>query len=142
MLTPSRSQREHGAADPVYGPAPVAEIRDDDFRYPHSVAFTDNGHLLVTNAGANYMTVYRLAAARERKDGVSIECVHKLIIGDNAAFVRVNCENKMEGGPKGLAIYGDEIAVCSPQFGIKIYRFKELTAMGAIARRLGFSAMI
>jgi DNA-binding beta-propeller fold protein YncE len=134
--------RERPADGPVYGPAPVAEIRDDDLRYPHSVAFTDNGHLVVTNAGANYMKIYQLAAARERKSGVSIECVHKLVVGDDAAFERVNCENKMEGGPKGLAIYGDEIAVCSPEFGIKVYRFKELTAMGAIVQRLGFPATI
>lgn len=134
-------RRESAVADPVYGPGPIADIRDDDLRYPHSVAFTDNGHLAVTNAGANFMKIYRLAAGRERNDDVSIELVHKLIVGDDATFERVNCQNKMEGGPKGIAIYRDEIAVCSPEFGIKIYRFKELTTIGAILQRLGLPVM-
>jgi DNA-binding beta-propeller fold protein YncE len=42
-----------------YGPAPVTVIRDPGLSHPHSVAFTpETNHLAVTNAGANYFSVY------------------------------------------------------------------------------------
>jgi hypothetical protein len=31
----------------------------------------------------------------------------------------------MEGGPKGIVIYQDRLAICSPEFGVNIYRFRE-----------------
>jgi hypothetical protein len=31
----------------------------------------------------------------------------------------------MEGGPKGVAIHQNNLAVCSPQIGVKIYSFRE-----------------
>ena len=38
---------------------PVTIIKDPLLRHPHSVAFTPaTNHLVVTNAGANYFTVY------------------------------------------------------------------------------------
>jgi hypothetical protein len=31
----------------------------------------------------------------------------------------------MEGGPKGVAVYNNSLAVCSPEIGVKIYAFRE-----------------
>ena len=43
-----------------YGPEPVSVIRDPELRYPHSLAFTPKeNHLVVTDAGANYFSVYQ-----------------------------------------------------------------------------------
>ena len=48
----------------VYGPEPVTVIQDPQLRYPHSVAFTPRTNcLVVTNAGANYFSVYKLRRA-------------------------------------------------------------------------------
>src|ERR1044072_2485945 len=116
--------REANGGDPVYGPEPAAEIRDDDLRHPHSVAFTDNGHLIMTNAGANFMKIYRLTAGAGTRD-ISVDPVSAMTVNDETAFHEVTSRNKMEGGPKGLAVHGSELAVCSPEFGIKIYRFRE-----------------
>jgi DNA-binding beta-propeller fold protein YncE len=42
-----------------YGPQPVALLRHRTLRYPHSVAFTPGtNHLFVTNAGANFFSVF------------------------------------------------------------------------------------
>jgi type IV secretory pathway TrbD component len=46
-------------------------------------------------------------------------------VGSEPIFREINSENKMEGGPKGIAIHNDTLAVCSPQYGVKIYRFSE-----------------
>ena len=46
-----------------------------------------------------------------------------VVEGDAGA--NINARNKMEGGPKGIAIYQDRLAICSPEFGINIYRFRE-----------------
>ncbi|MGB9368455.1 MAG: hypothetical protein WCE79_20830 [Xanthobacteraceae bacterium] len=126
-------RRGANAGDPIYGPYPVADIRDDDLRYPHSVAFTDNGHLIMTNAGANYMKVYRFTAGRTARD-LSVAPVFKMAVNEEATFHEVNNRNKMEGGPKGLAVHGNEIAVCSPEIGIKIYRFREETLLDRLKR--------
>ena len=37
----------------------------------------------------------------------------------------VNARNKMEGGPKGVTVHGSHLALCSPEYGVKIYRFRE-----------------
>jgi hypothetical protein len=29
----------------------------------------------------------------------------------------------MEGGAKGISMLGDEIAICSPEMGLKVYQF-------------------
>ena len=106
-------------------PHPVAIIKDPLLRHPHSVAFTPaTNHLVVTNAGANYFTVY---APEQRRLGTRWpqNPVAQVIAHDDAEFKAVNTANKMEGGPKGVAINKNTLAVCSPQIGIKIYSFRE-----------------
>jgi len=108
-----------------YGPAPVTIIRDPGLRYPHSVAFTPKTkQLVVTNAGANYFSVYRPEqrglATRWRQSPVL-----QKILGPDEDFMRINARNKMEGGPKGVAIHGNSLAVCGPAHGVRIYRFRE-----------------
>jgi hypothetical protein len=51
--------------------------------------------------------------------------VAQAMVHDDAAFQEVNTANKMEGGPKGIAIHRNTVAVCSPQIGVKIYSFRE-----------------
>ena len=47
------------------------------------------------------------------------------VVTDEKIFQATNQDNKMEGGPKGLAVHGRNIAVCSPEIGINIYSFEE-----------------
>lgn len=113
-----------------YGPAPVAIIKDPGFRHPHSVAFTPKTHhLVVTNAGANYFGVYQ-----PQWDGFEMRWsqspVLQKVVGPESTFRQVNSRNKMEGGPKGLAIHQNNLAVCGPEFGIRIYSFRENTLGG------------
>ncbi len=126
--TVSVFQRRRGlfcALGPRYGPEPVAVIRDPGLRYPHSVAFTPKAsHLVVTNAGANYFGVHARRRAGAKVEW-SQEPVLRQAIGAETAFERVNACNKMEGGPKGVAIHADRLAVCNPEFGIMIYPFRE-----------------
>lgn len=108
-----------------YGPDPVSIVRDPSMRYPHSVAFTpETNHLVVTNAGANYFGVYEPTlddgGVRWSPSPVSLT-----VVGPNREFREVNARNEMEGGPKGVAIHGNRLAVCSPEFGIKICSFRE-----------------
>lgn len=49
----------------------------------------------------------------------------RTIAGDEAVFRDINAANKMEGGPNGIVIYQDRLAICSPEFGVNIYRFRE-----------------
>jgi hypothetical protein len=105
---------------------PVAVIADPSFRYPHSVAFTpDTNHLLVTNAGANYVCAYAPARGWFGRTTWSQTPVAQMMVHDDAAFHEVNTADKMEGGPKGIAVHRDTVAVCSPQIGVKIYSFRE-----------------
>lgn len=109
----------------IYDPEPVTVIQDRQLRYPHSVAFTPRtNHLIVTNAGANYFNVYE---PKRHYFGMrwSQSPVAQVIVHDGQAFREVNMANKMEGGPKGVAIYENNLAVCSPQIGVKIYSFRE-----------------
>jgi len=112
---------------PEYGPEPVTIIRDDSgLRYPHSVAFTPKtNHLAVTNAGANYFSVYRPEHDWSYTTRWSQSPVLRQTVGPNSIFQQVNARNKMEGGPKGIAVHQNKLAVCSPQHGIKIYSFVE-----------------
>lgn len=108
-----------------YGPEPIAIIDDKSLRYPHSVAFTPRtNHLIVTNAGGNFFSVYE-----PRRSHFGLRWSHapsaQTIVCDETSFQATNSDNKMEGGPKGLAVHGNNIAVCSPEIGIKIYSFQE-----------------
>ena len=51
--------------------------------------------------------------------------VSQVIAHDDAVFREVNTADKMEGGPKGVAVHGNTLAVCSPPIGLKIYSFCE-----------------
>lgn len=106
-----------------YGPEPVTVIEDPEMRYPHSVAFApETNHLIVTNAGANYFSVYE---PKNHSFGVrwSQSPVQQCVVGPEEAFREINDENNMEGGAKGVAIHTNSIAVCSPEFGVRIYSF-------------------
>ena len=108
-----------------FNPEPVTIIKDPQFSYPHSVAFTPKtNHVIVTNAGANYFNVY---APKRRWLGTqwSQVPVLRIVVHDEDTFKEVNTANKMEGGPKGIAINRSTLAVCSPQIGVKIYSFRE-----------------
>jgi DNA-binding beta-propeller fold protein YncE len=108
-----------------YGPEPVTIIEDPGLRHPHSVAFTPKtNHLVVTNAGANYFSVYQ-----PEGNGTEVRWsqspVLQKIIGPDHIFREVNARNKMEGGPKGIAIHENSVAICSPEHGVKIYSLRE-----------------
>jgi hypothetical protein len=105
---------------------PAAVIADPRFRYPHSVAFTpQTNHLLVTNAGANYLCAYAPVRRWFGRTGWSQTPAAQIMVHDDAAFREVNTADKMEGGPKGIAVHRDTVAVCSPQIGVKLYAFRE-----------------
>ncbi len=108
-----------------YGPEPISVIADGQLHYPHSVAFTpQTNHLIVTNAGANFFSAYGQQKGRFHMHW-NRAAASQIHVGDDRVFQDVNAENRMEGGPKGLAVHGNNIAVCSPEFGIKIYTFRE-----------------
>jgi 6-phosphogluconolactonase (cycloisomerase 2 family) len=108
-----------------YGPRPVTVIKDPTLRHPHSVAFSAEGNrLVVTNAGANYFNVYA-PQGHGRRIRWSESAVRQTIVGPEAIFREVNARNKMEGGPKGVAIHRDSVAVCSPEHGVKIFAMPE-----------------
>jgi DNA-binding beta-propeller fold protein YncE len=98
----------------------VTLLRHRSFRYPHSVAFTRGSeHLLVTNAGANYFSVFE-----HGRRGWSRSPVARHIVGPEEAFREVNARCKLEGGPKGIAIHEDHLAICSPEQGIVMYTLR------------------
>jgi len=111
-----------------YGPWPATIIRDPRLHHPHSVAFSpETNHLVVTNAGANYFSVYE-PKSDALKMRWSKSPVVQQTVGPDRIFQEVNARNKMEGGPKGIAIHGNSLAICSPEHGVKIYSFRELPA--------------
>jgi 6-phosphogluconolactonase (cycloisomerase 2 family) len=106
--------------------SPEAVIKDPGLRYPHSVGFTPmTNQVIVTNAGANYFAAYPLQRRRWFGTRYSYSPRLRVIVHDEDAFKEVNMTNKMEGGPKGIAIAENMVAICSPQIGAKIYRFRE-----------------
>jgi DNA-binding beta-propeller fold protein YncE len=120
-----RRNRFISGGKPMYGPTPVTVIEDSHLRYPHSVAFAPRTNcLLVTNAGANYFNVY---APTRHYFGMrwSQSPIAQVIAHDDEEFQATNTANKMEGGPKGVAIRDNYLAICSPQIGVKIYSFRE-----------------
>jgi hypothetical protein len=108
-----------------YGPEPAAIISDPQLRHPHSVAFTPRNQLIVTNAGANYFSLYSSRKGLWNLRWSEFASLQKTV-NDEDAFREVNAGNKMEGGPKGIATHGNTIAVCSPEIGIKLYSFREV----------------
>ncbi len=120
-----RRNRLLAGGEICFDPKPVTIIKDPQFRYPHSVAFTPKtNHVIVTNAGANYFCTY---APKRGWLGTkwSQVPVSRVVVHDDDSFKEVNTANKMEGGPKGIAINRSTLAICSPQIGVKIYSFRE-----------------
>jgi DNA-binding beta-propeller fold protein YncE len=108
-----------------YGPEPTTIIKEPGLRHPHSVAFTpETNHLVVTNAGANYFSVYRPERRRFGTRWAQLPVIRKAV-GPDAIFKAVNTRNKTEGGPKGVAVHRSSLAICSPEHGIKIFPFRE-----------------
>jgi DNA-binding beta-propeller fold protein YncE len=108
-----------------YGPEPEAIIEDPQLRYPHSVAFTPRGnHLIVTNAGANFFSVYE-PPRHYFGTKWSQSPVQRVIVSEEDTFREINSSNEMEGGPKGIAVFGNGIAVCGPKFGVRIFSYRE-----------------
>lgn len=118
-------ERQAGALGPIqYGPEPVTVINDPSLRYAHSVAFTPNtNHLVVTSAGANYFSVYAPERDASQVTRWSQTSVLRHTVGPDRIFRKVNARNKMEGGPKGVAVHDNNLAVCRPEQGLKIYSF-------------------
>ena len=113
-----------------YGPAPVTVIKEPGLRHPHSVAFTpETNHLAVSSAGANYFSVYEPKMQRFRMRWSQSPVIRKTV-GPDEIFKEINARNKMEGGPKGLAIHKNSLAFCSPEHGVKIYSFRERQPAG------------
>jgi len=81
--------------------------------------------LIVTNAGANYFSLYSSRKGLWNLRWSEFASLQKTV-NDEDAFREVNAGNKMEGGPKGIATHGNTIAVCSPEIGIKLYSFREV----------------
>jgi DNA-binding beta-propeller fold protein YncE len=109
-----------------YGPKPVTIIRDSHLRYPHSVAFTPSeNHLVATNSGANFFNVYATVKDHSGKITWAQTPVFRHQVADEDTFKRAFDENPAEGGPKGLAIHGNHLAVCNATYGIKIFTFRE-----------------
>lgn len=108
-----------------YGPAPAAIIAGSPLCYPHSVAFSPRtNHLIVTNAGANSFCAYEptrrgLGTAWSRAPALQV------VFHEDQAFRSVNTGNPMEGGPKGVAMHENCLAVCSPEIGVKVYSCRE-----------------
>ena len=108
-----------------YGRRPATVIKDPGLRHPHSVAFTpETNHLVVTNAGANYFSVYAPQRGFKLQYWSQSAVVQKTV-GPDSIFREVNARNKMEGGAKGVAIHKNSLAICSPEHGVKIYSFRE-----------------
>jgi 6-phosphogluconolactonase (cycloisomerase 2 family) len=116
-----RRNRLFSAGKLRYGPNPVTVIKDPQLRYTHSVAFTPRSNdLVVTSAGANSFSVYQSrASAFGRRWGQRPRLRETFC--DTMFFETVNSANKMEGGPKGIAIHETTVAVCSPEMGVAIY---------------------
>jgi DNA-binding beta-propeller fold protein YncE len=103
-----------------FGPAPVAVITHPSLKHPHSVAFSAADHLVVTNAGANCFSVFAPTTIDGRTQWSLLPGGEKAV-GSDSGFRAINATNKMEGGPKGIAIHRDTLAVCSPQHGVLLY---------------------
>ncbi len=107
-------------------PIAATTIEDRTLRHPHSVAFfPKTNHLIVTNAGANYFSVYGVELNFGQKLRWSQTAVMQIPFGSDGIFKEINTQNQMEGGPKGVAIHRRSLAICSPEVGIKIYSFSE-----------------
>ncbi len=108
---------------PEYSAPPVVILSDESLQYPHSLCFIpDSDHLVVTNAGANYLSVYEPQNDVDKRTWNSSPVVKK-VIGPDSFFKEINATNKMEGGPKGIACHDKNLAVCSPSHGVQIFSF-------------------
>ena len=79
--------------------------------------------LFVTNAGANFFSVF---APTTVGDGMQWSLLphRQHVVGSESGFGAITAANKMEGGPKGIAIERDTLAVCSPRQGVLLYALR------------------
>lgn len=125
-----------------YGPDPVTILRDPLLRYPHSVAFSpETNHLVVTNSGANYFCVYEPKGDACRLRWAEAPVIQQTV-GPQSIFDAINGRNEMEGGPKGVAMHQNTLAVTGTAHGVKIYSFcePEWAAMGRLPDETGAPA--
>jgi DNA-binding beta-propeller fold protein YncE len=110
-----------GLGAPEFGPEPVTVIADPQFRHPHSVAFLpDSNDLVVTNAGANFFAIYPAELTAGGLRWAELPAI-RIPLWEQEQFERVNSGNDQEGGPKGVAVHGDTIAIASPEVGVAIF---------------------
>ena len=108
---------------PRYDPRPVTLIADPELKHPHSVAFSPVfNHLIVTNAADPRVHVFAASGHGEDRRCLS-RSVSSLEFVPQEIFAPVNQEFDREGGAKGIATQGDEIAICSPEMGLKVHQF-------------------
>ncbi|HEV7701733.1 MAG TPA: hypothetical protein VGO43_15990 [Pyrinomonadaceae bacterium] len=108
-----------------YEPEPVSVIAHPSLRHPHSVVFTPRTHhLVITSAGTNYFSVHEPTGPPHARVWSNAPVIQETV-GSESIFREMNAQNKMEGGPKGIAIHDNTLAVCSPQYGVTIYTFRE-----------------
>lgn len=92
---------------------PAGKLRG--MSYPHGLRFSrDDRHIFVADAGAPLVHVYRMD--HRRWSGKHFP-VHSLRVIDSEAFIRGHV-NHSEGGPKGLALTGDDrilVASCEEE---------------------------
>jgi hypothetical protein len=119
-----RDDRKYSDGTLEYGPRPIVTLDDAQLHYPHSVAFSKTNHLLVTNAGANYISVFEPESHSGETRWHQKRMLIKKIAPDEI-FWKHNSQNRTEGGPKGVAVYDNHLAVCSPTIGLHIYAFQE-----------------
>ena len=101
-------------------------IADTTVRFSHSVAFTPRyNHLLLTNAGANYANIYRCQVQNDADVTWTDRPSQQLLVGDDEQFANVNTCNRMEGGPKGVALDRRTLAICRPETGLNLYAYSE-----------------
>ena len=74
----------------------------------------------MTNAGANFFSVFAPMHVDGRMQW-SLLPGGQRVVGSESGFREINAANKMEGGPKGIAVHRDTLAVCSPQHGVLLY---------------------
>jgi len=137
-------KRRHGgvAGSLAFYPDPVSVIQDESIRYAHSVAFSPrHHHLILTNAGANYLNIYRCDDGSRPDDERtwSGTPTQQVLAGYESVFAAVNTCSNVEGGPKGVAIDQTTLAVVRTLVGLNLVPYTENSDGLALRSRIRFS---
>ena len=103
-----------------FHPHAASVVADRSMRAPHSLAFdADTLALFVSNSGARHVSVYpcRTSGAGPSWSGGDAE---HLMVVDKATFDAPCWPGYGEGGPKGIALHGRELFICSPEQGARV----------------------